>query len=92
MTRIPRGRREELLREFRRFSGTQKEFCEQQGLNLSTLQSWLYKRPKGFSEVKLPDRVAVGRVVAAVTVSNVRVELFELPEPGYVAELAEAIR
>ena len=42
--------RARLVSRYRKSKLTQREFAEREGITLSTLQSWLYKRPRSKAE------------------------------------------
>src|SRR3712207_189848 len=80
---------------------TQREFAEQRGLRLSTLQSWVYRRRRQVSTAPavplrlLPVQVTAAPVVRAtlelVLPSGVRLSLEVGTEVQYVAHLVAAL-
>ena len=99
MKRSTPASRAKLVAAYRASGMTQAEFAERRGINVSTLQSWLYRRdrraakpsaaPVTFLEVRAADQPTAGRVV--LMLGDVRVELEALPPPSYLAELYRSL-
>jgi transposase len=80
---------------------TQKQFAQQQGLPLSTVQSWLYRRRRQAAASTPPVRLlpvevtapAVSRAVQmeVLTTSGVRVSFAMGTDVAYVARLVAAL-
>lgn len=94
MKRTKPEERARLLKAYRAFDGTQREFCTANDIPLSRLQSWLYKKqvasaPRGFVELRA-EQAVVNSSGTAVHLGNVRVEFASPPSAEYLVELARA--
>jgi transposase-like protein len=99
MKRSTPASRAKLVAAYRASGLTQAEFAERRGINVATLQSWLYRRdrraarpsvePVTFLEVRGAERPTTGHV--ALVLGDVRVELEALPPPAYLAELYRSL-
>jgi transposase-like protein len=106
--RVPHRRsaeeREELLARFRRSGQSQKRFCEENSLPLSTLQYWLsqeQRQPLEASFVQLPAPVAAACLpdarelpVGAVQIrlpSQIELQVAAGADPGWVGALLRGV-
>lgn len=97
MKRRSKQERLEIVEAYRRSGLTQEAFAAKHRINVGTLRSWLYRREESthaaqsarFVEVEAAE-LQTGRVVLRVG-EHVEVELDALPEPSYLAHLAQAL-
>ena len=103
--RISDDTRRQLVARFHRSDQTQRAFCEQAGIPVSTLQWWLVKArreaaretPITFTEVMLPDDARPDRgggsawAVEIITRAGVTLRLRELP-PAALRVLLRDVR
>jgi transposase len=91
-----------IAEQFEHSGLTQKQFAQRQGLPLSTVQSWVYRRrrqmaaPSGPPVRLLPVEMAAPAVSSAgkvevLTVRGVRVSFAMGTDVSYVARLVEAL-
>lgn len=90
-------RRAELLSAFRESSMTQKAFCREHGLPLSTLQYWLNRERKRSRTIGETQLVPVGPIESAVAPPVLRVVTdsgvsIEIERPVRESELVTVLR
>ena len=74
------------IREAENFSGSETEFCRQEGLNNTTFKNWKYRLSKSSKRSRVGRRMPVNSAFVPVKIQKPRA-VRSLPDAQWVAEL-----